>query len=152
MSAHPPLIVYQISPTDHKSREESINPAHNQRLRDHHHHIPLHHAHHGLHASRIGHGVRRWLAATSGVLKESTTLVGRDEVVLAHLKGLLGEYGGVIPEVDTANESEAFAGFGQRRGRLRGVVHQDGGIVAEDTSKNLMDDNISIYASHQWSR
>lgn len=53
--------------TDHEAREESIDPAHDQRLRDHHHHIPLQHAHHSLHARRVGHRIRRWLATVIGI-------------------------------------------------------------------------------------
>lgn len=43
--------------TDNKSREEGIDPPHNQRLWDHHSHLALHHAHHTLHGRRITHGV-----------------------------------------------------------------------------------------------
>lgn len=124
--------------TDNKPGKESIDPAHDQRLRDHHHHVPLHHAHHGLHARWIRHGVCRRLAAAGGILEERAALIRRDEVVLAHLKGRPGQdRAGIVAQVHAAQEAKALARFGKRLGRSGRVVHQDCGIMAEDTRQDL---------------
>lgn len=75
------------SPTDHESRKESVDPTHNQRLRNHHHHVSLEHAHHCLHACWIRHRIRWRLAAVVGVLEELAAPEAGDQVVLAGLEG-----------------------------------------------------------------
>lgn len=100
--------------TDHESREEGINPTHDQSLRDHHHHVSLQHAHHSLHACRISHGVSGRLAPVVGVLQKCAAAESRDHVVLANLEGLAVEHGaGVVSEVYAAEESKALAGLGE---------------------------------------
>ena len=44
--------------TNHKTREKSIDPAHDERLRYHHGNIAFHHAHHAFHRGWIGHWIR----------------------------------------------------------------------------------------------
>ena len=40
-----------------ESGKESVYPAHDQCLRDHHGHVALHHTHHALHGGWVAHGV-----------------------------------------------------------------------------------------------
>lgn len=129
-----------VSHTDHKSREERVDPAHYQSLRDHHHHVPLEHAHHSLHGSWIRHRVRGRLAAVVGVLEELSAAEAGDQVVFTSLKGLTVQDGAcMVAEVNTAEERMAFARLGQGRSGLGGGVHQDCRIVAEDTGQDLVE-------------
>lgn len=102
----------KVKHTDNKPGEKRIDPAHNQRLRNHHHHIPLHHPHHSLHARGVRHRICGRLAAVLGVLQEYTILVRGDEVAFAHLKGFRWEDEAIVAEVDAAENGVAFAGFG----------------------------------------
>lgn len=134
--------------TDDESGEESIDPTHDQSLRDHHHHIPLHHAHHGLHAGRVGHGIRRRLTPTVGILQKCAALERRDEVAFTHLEGFFRENGaGVVTQVDASDEGEAFARLGERRRRLWRCIHQDGRIVAEDTCQDLKSIRMGVWVN-----
>lgn len=125
--------------TDHESREEGVDPAHDQSLRDHHHHVSLEHAHHSLHCGWIRHRVRRRLAAVVGVLEELSAAEAGDQVVFTGLKGLMVQDGAcMVAEVNTTEKRMAFARLGQGRGGLGGRVHQDCRIVAEDTGQDLV--------------
>jgi hypothetical protein len=44
----------------------------------------------------------------------------------------------MVAEVDTTEESMAFAGLGQGGGGFGGRVHEDSCIVAEDTGQDLV--------------
>ena len=124
--------------TDHESGEEGIDPAHDQGLRDHHHHVSLQHAHHSFHAGRVRHRVGGRLTPVIGVLQKCTAAEPRDHVVLAGLEGLAVEHGaGIVPEVHATEESKTLAGFGESGWRLGRVVHKDCRIVAEDSGQDL---------------
>lgn len=73
--------------TNDKPRKESINPPHDQGLRYHHSHIPLHHAHHALHCRWIRHRIRGRFASVLRVLEESPVFVRRHEVSFAGGEG-----------------------------------------------------------------
>jgi hypothetical protein len=49
----------ELSRTQDEALEEEIDPAHNDHLGDHHHHLRLHTSHHTVHGCRVGHRVRR---------------------------------------------------------------------------------------------
>lgn len=90
--------------TNDESAEEGVDPSHDERLRDNHSHVPLHHPHHALHSSGVSHWVRRRLALSVGVLEVGARLEGRDEGVLASLEGGVGDDGCVRAEGDAALE------------------------------------------------
>lgn len=127
-----------IPHTDHESREEGVDPAHDQGLRDHHHHVSLQHTHHSLHACRVSHRVRGRLTTVVGVLQKCAVPEARNHVVLAGLEGLAVEHGAcIVAEVHAAEKSKALARFGKCGWRLRGRVHQNRRIVAKDSGQDL---------------
>ena len=69
--------------------KEGVNPAHDESLRDHHGHVPLHHVHHLVHSAGFGHRVGRRLALVFRVLQEVAALVRGNKVVLPGDKGAL---------------------------------------------------------------
>ena len=73
--------------TDHESSKEGIDPAHDHSLRDHHSHVPLHHAHHAFHGCRIRHWIALRLAPIFWVFQERAILVRGDEVFSAGVEG-----------------------------------------------------------------
>ena len=44
--------------TEHETLEEEVDPAHDDHLGDHHHHLRLHLAHHTVHSCGVGERVR----------------------------------------------------------------------------------------------
>lgn len=86
--------------TDDVAAEESIDPAHDERVGDYHGHVVLHHAHHALHGIRIRHGVRGRLATALGGLEKGTGLVGRGQRVTARIEGPLRQHMVVAAHVD----------------------------------------------------
>lgn len=94
---------------DDITREEGIDPAHDQTLGDHHGDLTLHHAHHALHGSRIGHRVTLGLTTHLGLGEEGTILVGLNHVCLASSERGRGELLVVVAEVDTAHERTLLA-------------------------------------------
>lgn len=112
------------TPTDHKSRKERIDPAHDQRLGNHHHHVSLQHAHHLLHASWVGHRVGRRLSPVVRVLEERAVAEPSDQVVLAHLEGVtVQNSASIIAQVNTTEKSMALARCSEGGGGFRGGVH-----------------------------
>lgn len=99
--------------TNHKPGKKRINPTHNQRLRHHHGHIPLHHAHHALHRRRIRHRVWRRFPSASWIFQEAPFFVGRYHVVFPSGEGGGGDGVGVVAEVDAAEERALFADGGE---------------------------------------
>jgi hypothetical protein len=95
--------------TDDKAREESIDPAHDQGLRDHHHHVSLKHSHHSFHTRGVSHGIRGGLATVVGVLQKCAVAESSNHVVLAHLEGLAVEYGAGIVVGDSHRGEEQGA-------------------------------------------
>lgn len=73
----------RVGRTDDKTGEEGVDPAHDQRLRDHHRHVPLHHPHHPFHGRRVRHRVPGRLASVLGVFEEDAVFVGGDEIRFA---------------------------------------------------------------------
>lgn len=124
---------------NHISGEKGVDPAHDQRLRDHHRHVALHHAHHALHGGGVGHWIGGRFAARFGpVAQEGAGFVGGGEVAAACFEGGRREGGGgVVAEIDAAEEGETFAGFRGGGGRFGRGGHQDAGVVAEDAGEDL---------------
>lgn len=126
--------------TNNKSREKCIDPAHNQRLRNHHHHIPFHHPHHALHGGRVRHGVGGRLATVFLILEESSALVCIDKVFLACFEAFAGKDGAcIVAHVDAVDQRETLARFKEGACGLGRGVHEHGCIVAEDSSKDLVE-------------
>ena len=122
--------------TDNEPRKKRINPPHDQRLRNHHCHIPLHHAHHPFHRRRIRHRVRRRLAPVFGIFQKRAVLVGAGEVRFTGGEGGWGDGGGVGAEVHAAEEAALFAeGLGVELFGGRG--EEDGSVVAKDAGEDL---------------
>jgi hypothetical protein len=126
----------QIRLTDNEAREEGVDPAHNQTLRDHHGHVSLHHAHHAFHGRRIAHGIRSRLAPRLRVGQELALLVSLHHEPLASLKGSWREHIGVGAQVNTTDERALLADLGEvlLLGRRLEERH---GVVAEDTRQDL---------------
>lgn len=121
--------------TDDVSTEESIDPTHDERVRDNHRHVILHHAHHAVHLTWVSKRVRGRLTLTLRLLEESTGFVASAEVLAALLKRLLRQRVIIATQGNTAGESSLFAhGLGIEL--LRGRVHQDRGVVAQDTGQD----------------
>lgn len=128
----------QLVPTDHEAREEGIDPAHDQCLRNHHHHISLQHTHHSFHARRVSHGIRRRLATVVGIFQKCTATEACDHIVLADLEGLAVKHRtSIVSEVHTSEKGKALARFGKSSWRLWCRVHQDRRIVAENSGQDL---------------
>lgn len=121
------------SHTDDKSGKEGIDPAHNQGLRNHHGHVPFHHAHHALHSRRVRHGVPSRFPSVFGVFKEGPVFVGRHQVRPTRGKGGGRDDVGVGAEIDAAQESALFAEGGKTLLFGNGC-EQYRRVVAEDTS------------------
>lgn len=131
-------IYIKMQHTDNKAREEGIDPAHDQGLRDHHHHVSLKHSHHSFHACGVGHGVRGRLATVVGVLQKCAVAESSNHVALAHLEGLAVKHGaGIVAEIHATEKSKALARLGKSGWRFGGRVHQDRGIVAKDSGQDL---------------
>lgn len=94
---------------DDISRKEGIDPAHDQTLRDHHGDLTLHHAHHALHSSRIGHWVALGLATHLGLGEEGTVFVCLNHVCLASSERGWGELLVVVAKIDTAHKRTLLA-------------------------------------------
>ena len=117
--------------------EEGIDPAHDQALRHHHGNLALHHAHHTLHGSRIGHWVALGLAAHLGFGEESTVLIGLDHVCLAGSERGWRQLLVVVTKVDTAHErtllTQNIDGLLLGRG-----LQESGEVVSQDTGEDLV--------------
>lgn len=72
--------------TNHKPREKGIDPPHNQRLRNHHGHLPLHHAHHPFHSRGVAHRIRSGFPPQLGLSQELSLLEGLHHVCFARRK------------------------------------------------------------------
>lgn len=118
--------------TDNKSREKGINPPHDQRLRNDHRHIPLHHAHHSLHSRRVRHWIRCRLTLLLWLFQERPVFVGIYQVSFASFKGRRRKIVRVHAQVYAAEKGALFANGWQLLFLGRGG-HQNGGIVAQDT-------------------
>lgn len=94
---------------DDISREEGIDPAHDQTLRHHHGDLALHHAHHALHSSRIGHWVALGLATHLRLGEERTVFVCLNHICLASCKRGRGELLVVVAKIDTAHKRTLLA-------------------------------------------
>lgn len=95
--------------TNDESAEEGVDPAHDERLRHNHSHIPLHHSHHALHGSGVAHGIRGRLTLGVWVLKVGARLESGNEGVLARLESCVGDDGCILAEGDAALEGPLFA-------------------------------------------
>lgn len=135
----------QAGPTDDKAAEESVDPAHDERLRYQHRHVALHHAHHALHGRRIRHGVRGRLSLPLRFLQEGAVLVRGDEIVLAGLERGGRDGVGVGAQVDAAEEGALFADGGELL-FLGRRLHEDCCVVAEDAGQDLKDVSIRLPA------
>lgn len=121
-----------VGRTNDKSAEESVDPAHDERLRNDHSHVPLHHAHHALHGSGVSHWVCRRLALAIGVLEICARLEGGDKGVLAGLEGGVGDDGCILAECDAALERALLADREDVE-LLRRRGDEDCDVVAQDT-------------------
>jgi hypothetical protein len=130
----PPAAVVQH--TDHKPRKERIDPAHDQRLRNHHHHVPLHHSHHALHSRRIRHWVRSRLALVCWVLQELSLLEAGHDILPAFLKGWFEQLVAIDAEIGSSLHGPLLAECGCWK-RLWNGGEEGGRVVAEDTGQNL---------------
>lgn len=125
--------------TNHETREEGVDPTHDQCLRDHHHHISLQHSHHCFHARRVSHRVRGRLSTVVGVLQEGATAEARNQVVPSHLERFAVEDGrGVVAEVDATEKGMTLTRFAEGGRWFRRGVHQDSRIVAQDSGQDLL--------------
>lgn len=118
--------------TDNITAEESINPAHDQRVGDNHSHVILHHAHHSIHRTGVREGVRRWLPLGVRILEELARLEARNERVTTGLERLARQDVVVAAQGDAEVEAALLTG-GLGVEFLGRGSHQDGGIVTEDT-------------------
>lgn len=89
---------------DDEAGEKGIDPGHDERLRDHHGHVSLHHPHHSFHGGRI----RHWIGCSltlgfRSTLQECSLLEAIDEILFSGIEGGLVQSGGVVPQVDTSN-------------------------------------------------
>lgn len=122
--------------TYYKTCKESINPPHDQCLRDHHRHVPLHHPHHSLHRRRICHWVRCRFPPRIWIFQESAIFVSGRKVGLARSERRGGDNIGVRAEVDATKERALFAKGGGVE-FLGSSGQEDSGIMAEDAGENL---------------
>ena len=122
--------------TYHKTSKKRINPTHDQRLRNHHRHIPLHHPHHALHRRGIRHRVRRRLASALRIFEKCTLFVGGGEIVFTGLKGGARDGGTVGTQVNATQEGALFPECGEV-GFFGGGGQERGCVVAENTCENL---------------
>lgn len=122
--------------TDNITREESIDPAHDQGIRDDHGHLPLHGSHHTLHGVGVSHWVRRGLSLVLGRLEVCPGLVGGGQRVPSGIEAALREDVEVLPDLDAVREGSLLPDrpevlcFGGRR-------EEDSRVVAEYTGQNL---------------
>lgn len=107
-----------------ETREEGVDPAHDQGLRHHHRDVALHGAHHAVHGGGVGHGVGAGLPASVRVGEEGAVLVGGGEVGAAGGEGGGGKGGAVGAQVDAAEEGALLAEFGEGQ-RFRGGLQED---------------------------
>lgn len=119
-------------PTNDKSCKEGVDPAHNEGLWDHHRHVSLHHVHHAVHRSRVGHRIRRRLAPSfRPALEKATILVPVYEVAFACLEGGGRQDGGaIIAEVHAAHYGLALARFQRGGGGFGWGCKEDCCVVA----------------------
>jgi hypothetical protein len=89
---------------NHESREESVDPAHDERVRNDHGHVVLHHTHHAIHSARIRHRVSRRLPAALGVFEVGTRLISCRESLTAGLERGRSQRVEVGPNSDAVDE------------------------------------------------
>lgn len=87
--------------TDDISAEESIDPAHDQSIRDDHCHIVLHHPHHSIHGARIGQRVCWRLTLLIWRCKKLAGVEACNQILTAGVEGLLRQNMVVVAESDT---------------------------------------------------
>ena len=95
LAEHVPSQGSNIRLTDYKPRKEGLDPPHDQRLRNHHHHVPFHHPHHPLHGCGICHRIPGRLPSLLGLFEKFTLLVAIDKIVSFYVEGG-GADGGVV--------------------------------------------------------
>lgn len=122
--------------TNNEARKKGIDPAHNQRLRNHHGHLALHHAHHALHGRRIAHGIRPRFPPHVRLSQELSFLERLHHVCFARGKRRGRDDVGVCAQVDAADERALLADLQQVLFLGRGL-QQRHGVVAEDAREDL---------------
>lgn len=98
-----------MQPTDNVAAEKGIDPAHNQRIRDNHGHVILHHAHHAIHLARVRKRVRRRLALPIRFLEKLARLVAAGEGIASGLKRLARQRVVIGAQGGAAGEGSLFA-------------------------------------------
>ena len=122
--------------TDDKTREEGIDPSHDQRLRNHHSHISLHHAHHAFHGRRVAHRIRPRLAPLVRLSQELAFLVRRHHVRLPSLERRGRQHVRIAAQVDAAHQCALLPDL--RELLLLGRrLEERHGVVAEDARQDL---------------
>lgn len=122
--------------TDDETGEKSIDPSHNQRLRDHHGHLAFHHAHHALHSRRIAHWVWPGLAPHLRLSQKLALLIRLHHIRLSGGESSGREDIGVLAQCKAAGERSLLPDLGQVL-LLGGRLKERHGIVAKDASENL---------------
>lgn len=116
-------------PTNNITAKKRINPAHNQRIRNNHGHLVLHHAHHAVHRAGIAQGIRRRLSAILGVLEVCAGLICSREHFSSRVERALGERVEVGSDLDAVEEGALLAD-GLAVLFLGRGLHEDCGIVS----------------------
>ena len=108
--------------TQYKSREEKVDPPHDDSLRDKHDHIPLHHIHHLIHPARISKRIWGCLSPHSRFLEVLALLECSLQETFTGVKYRAGDMVCVLPEELRAAESASIVSWSQEEGTVRGWI------------------------------